>query len=160
MFVLFRLAFVTLQGSAASSRKANTITYSFMFSPIDCSLLKRLDVVNGVRRLDVESDGLAREGLHEDLHAPAEAQHQVQRGLLLDVVIGQRPAVFELLPREDQALLIRRDPLLVLDLRLYSRGSSSSISGNKRNQPTPSPCWRGCPLSVPFVAHFLYWHLV
>ena len=27
-----------------------------------------LDVVNGVRGLDVESDGLARQGLDEDLH--------------------------------------------------------------------------------------------
>jgi hypothetical protein len=38
--------------------------------------------------------------------------HQVQRGLLLDVVVHQ------LLPREDQALLVRQDALLVLDVRL------------------------------------------
>ena len=28
-----------------------------------------LDVVNGIRGLDFESDGLSGEGLHEDLHA-------------------------------------------------------------------------------------------
>ena len=28
-----------------------------------------LDVVNGIRGLDLEGDGLAGEGLHEDLHA-------------------------------------------------------------------------------------------
>ena len=28
-----------------------------------------LDVVNGVRRLDIESDGLAGEGLHKDLRS-------------------------------------------------------------------------------------------
>jgi len=41
-------------------------------------------------------------------------QHQVQRGLLLDVVVRQRAAVLQLLPRENQALLVRRDTLLVL----------------------------------------------
>merc|ERR1719274_164688 len=50
--------------------------------------------------------------------ATAEAQHQVQRGLLLDVIVRQRPPILELLAREDKALLVGRDPLLVLDLRL------------------------------------------
>ena len=53
-----------------------------------------------------------------DLAATAETQHQVERGLLLDVVVSQGAAVFELLTREDQTLLIRRDALLVLNLRL------------------------------------------
>ena len=48
-----------------------------------------------------------------------QAQHQVERRLLLDVVIRQRATVFELLPRKDQTLLIRRDTLLVLNLRLH-----------------------------------------
>ena len=56
-----------------------------------------------------------REGLDEDLHAATQAQHQVQRRLLLDVVVRERAAILELLAREDQALLIRRDALLVLD---------------------------------------------
>jgi len=39
--------------------------------------------------------------------------------LLLDVVVAQRPAVLELLAREDEALLIRGDALLVLNLLLH-----------------------------------------
>ena len=46
-------------------------------------------------------------------------QHQMQRGLLLDVVVAQCAAVLQLLAREDQALLVRGDALLVLDLLLY-----------------------------------------
>ena len=53
------------------------------------------------------------------LTTTTQAQHQVERGLLLDVVVGERAAVFELLPGEDQTLLIRRDALLVLDLGLH-----------------------------------------
>lgn len=37
---------------------------------------------------------------------------------LLDVVIRQRPAIFQLLAGEDQALLVRWDAFLVLDLAL------------------------------------------
>ena len=36
----------------------------------------------------------------------------------LDVVIGEGAAIFKLLASEDQALLVRRNALLVLDLRL------------------------------------------
>mmetsp|Transcript_23860 Transcript_23860/g.49945 ORF Transcript_23860/g.49945 Transcript_23860/m.49945 type:complete len:257 (+) Transcript_23860:233-1003(+) len=78
----------------------------------------RLDIINGIRRLDVQSDGLAREGLDEDLHAAAKTQYQVEGGFLLDVVVGEGAAVLELLSGEDETLLIRGDALLVLDLGL------------------------------------------
>ena len=52
------------------------------------------------------------------LVAAAQAQHQVERRLLLDVVVRERAAVLQLLAREDQPLLVRRDALLVLDLGL------------------------------------------
>ena len=68
-----------------------------------------LDVVDGVGRLDLESDGLAGESLDEDLHTTAEAEHKVEGGLLLDVVVRESAAVLELLASEDQALLIRGD---------------------------------------------------
>ena len=68
-----------------------------------------LDVLNGVRGLHLQRDGLAGERLDEDLHAAAQAQHQVQRALLLDVVVGQRAPVLQLLARKDQALLVWRD---------------------------------------------------
>uniref|UniRef100_A0A0E0A079 DUF3475 domain-containing protein n=1 Tax=Oryza glumipatula TaxID=40148 RepID=A0A0E0A079_9ORYZ len=51
--------------------------------------------------------------------AAAEAEHQVKRRLLLDVVVGQRAAVFQLLPREDEPLLIRRDPCKNLSSRQW-----------------------------------------
>ena len=47
------------------------------------------------------------------------AQDKVQGGLLLDVVVGQRAAILQLLAGEDQALLLRGDALLVLDLGLH-----------------------------------------
>merc|ERR1719323_1130793 len=55
-------------------------------------------IIDGVRCLNIQGDGLARQCLHEDLHPAPQAQHQVQSGLLLDVVIGQGPTIFELLP--------------------------------------------------------------
>jgi hypothetical protein len=42
----------------------------------------------------------------------------VERAFLLDVVVRERAAVLELLAREDEALLVGRDALLVLDLLL------------------------------------------
>ena len=77
-----------------------------------------LDVVDGVGRLNLEGDGLAGESLDEDLHTTAEAEHEVEGGLLLDVVIREGAAILELLAREDQALLVGGDALLVLDLGL------------------------------------------
>jgi hypothetical protein len=41
--------------------------------------------------------------------AAAEAEHQVQRGLLVDAVVGQSAVVIQLLPGEDEPLLVRRD---------------------------------------------------
>merc|ERR1719183_2135428 len=74
------------------------------------------NVVDRIAGLDVKRDSLPREGLHENLHATTKAQHQVQSGLLLDVVIAKGPPVLELFPSEDQALLVRWDALLILDL--------------------------------------------
>lgn len=39
-------------------------------------------------------------------------------GLLLDVVVGEGSAILKLLSGKDQALLVRRDTLLILNLRL------------------------------------------
>ena len=41
--------------------------------------------------------------------AAAEAEHEVEGGLLLDVVVRESAAVLELLASEDQALLVRGD---------------------------------------------------
>jgi len=50
--------------------------------------------------------------------ATAQAEDKVKSRLLLDVVVGQSPAVLKLLASKDQALLVRGDALLVLDLGL------------------------------------------
>jgi len=77
-----------------------------------------LDVFNRVGGLDLESDGLASQGLDEDLHTTAKSEHEVESGLLLNVVIGEGSAIFQLLSSEDEPLLVRGDSLLVLDLGL------------------------------------------
>jgi len=79
----------------------------------------RLHRLDGVSALDLERDGLASECLHENLHTSTQAEHKVQRRLLLDVVVLKSAAVLELLASEDEALLVRWDALLVLDLRLH-----------------------------------------
>merc|ERR1712137_1370729 len=79
-----------------------------------------LDILDGVGGIDIKSDGLARQGLDEDLHTRSTTQtkHQVKGGLLLDVVVGQGAAILQLLTSENQSLLIRRDTFLVLNLLL------------------------------------------
>ena len=72
-----------------------------------------------IRGFDIEGDGLSSQGHDKDLHTTTEAEHQVKGGFLLDVVVGERTAVFQLLSSENQALLIRRDPLFILDLGFH-----------------------------------------
>jgi hypothetical protein len=69
----------------------------------------RLDVVDGIGGLDLKSDGLAREGLDENLHTSTETQNEMKGGLLLDVIIRKGAPVLKLLACKDQTLLVRRD---------------------------------------------------
>jgi hypothetical protein len=78
----------------------------------------RLNVIDGIRRLNLEGDCLAGESLDEDLHTATETENQVESGLLLNVIIGKSTAVLELFACEDQALLVRGNAFLVLDFRL------------------------------------------
>ena len=66
-----------------------------------------LDIVDGVRALHLQSDGLASERLHKDLHASTQTQHQVKGGLLLDVVVSKSATILQLLASEDESLLVR-----------------------------------------------------
>merc|ERR1719189_3482169 len=77
-----------------------------------------LDVLDGVRGLHLEGDGLTGEGLDEDLHASPQSEHKMEGALFLDVVVGESSSVLQLLAGEDQPLLIWGDSLLVLDLGL------------------------------------------
>ena len=52
------------------------------------------------------------------LGTTTETEDEVKSGLLLDVVVGEGAAVLELLAGEDQALLVRGNAFLVLDLGL------------------------------------------
>ena len=62
---------------------------------------------------------LAGQGLQGGLDdTTAQAEHQVQSRLLLDVVVRQGAAVLQLLARENKALLVWGNALLVLDLGL------------------------------------------
>lgn len=53
-----------------------------------------------------------------DSEAAAQAQHQVQGSLLLHVIVRQGAPVLQLLASKNEALLIRRDALLILNLLL------------------------------------------
>ena len=59
------------------------------------------------------------------LGATAKPQHEVEGRLFLDIVVRQSPAVFELLPGKDQALLVGRNAFLVwnrvLEVMLWDR---------------------------------------
>jgi hypothetical protein len=79
----------------------------------------RLHVVDRIRRLNFQRNCLSGKRLDEDLHTSTEAQDEMQGGLLLNVVVGERATVLKLLAGEDETLLVRRDALLVLDLALH-----------------------------------------
>ena len=56
--------------------------------------------------------------IHLYLSLLTQAENQVEGGLLLDVVVGQRAPVLQLFAGEDESLLLRGNSLLVLDLLL------------------------------------------
>ena len=68
-----------------------------------------LDILDGVGRLHFQCDGLSGQGLDENLHTTTQTKNQVEGRLLLDIVVAQSAAVFELLSSENQTLLIRRN---------------------------------------------------
>jgi len=77
-----------------------------------------LYVIDGVRGLYLEGDGLAGESLDENLHTATETEDEMERGFLLDIVIREGSAVFELLSSKNETLLVGWNTLLVLDLGL------------------------------------------
>ncbi len=89
------------------------------------SVVELLDLNHGLADglaalLDFLHDGGIIEDSARDLAvASAETEDEVQRGFLLDVVVGEGAAVLELLAGKNEALLVGRDPLFVLDLSLY-----------------------------------------
>merc|ERR1711986_30506 len=98
-----------------SSEDQSLLIWGNSFLVLDLSL----DVLNAIRGLDLESDGLAGKSLDEDLHSSSESENQMKGGLLLDVVVGESSSVFQLLAGEDQSLLIRWNAFLILNLGLH-----------------------------------------
>ena len=62
---------------------------------------------------------LAGECLDENLHSAAQTEDEMERRLLLDVVVRKSAAVLELLASKDETLLVGRNTLLVLYLHLH-----------------------------------------
>ena len=77
-----------------------------------------LHIVNCIGGLDLQSDGFPGKGLDENLHTTTQTKDQVESRLLLDIVIRESAAIFQLLTSEDQTLLIWRNTLLILNLGL------------------------------------------
>merc|ERR1711953_780612 len=114
----FFLNIVVAQGSAIFQ----------LFSGEDQTLLIRrnsflildfgFDVFDGIGGFDLQSNGFSGQGLDKDLHTAPQPQDQMQSRLLLNIVIAQGSAIFQLFSSEDQTLLIRRNSFLVLGFGL------------------------------------------
>merc|ERR1711911_567941 len=52
-----------------------------------------LDILNGVRWLNLQGDGLASEGLDKDLHTSPQSEHKMKSALLLDVVVRKGSSI-------------------------------------------------------------------
>merc|ERR1719384_2592739 len=75
-----------------------------------------LDILNGVRGLHLQGDGLASQGLDKDLHSSSQPENQVEGRFLLDVVVRKSSSILQLLASKDQPLLVWGNSLLVLNL--------------------------------------------
>jgi len=60
-----------------------------------------LNILYGVTGLNLQSDGLACKSLHEDLHTSSQSEYKMEGGLLLDVVVRQSSAIFQLFSSKD-----------------------------------------------------------
>merc|ERR1712126_463065 len=56
-----------------------------------------LHILNGVRRLNLKGDGLASQGLDDDVHTSSQSKNQMQGSFLLDVVVRKSSSVLKLL---------------------------------------------------------------
>merc|ERR1711872_247715 len=56
-----------------------------------------LDILNGIRWLNLQGDSLTSQGLYKDLHSSSQSEDQVKSRFLLDVVVGQSSSILQLL---------------------------------------------------------------
>jgi hypothetical protein len=66
----------------------------------------------------VTIESLGQERKRRVVHAPTQSKYQMKRRFLLNVIITQGAAIFQLFAGKNQTLLIRWDALLVLDFGL------------------------------------------
>ena len=76
------------------------------------------------------------------------AQHEMEGRLLLNVVVGQGPPVLQLLAGKDEALLIRRNAFLILDLLFHvvDRVRTFHLKHKKNKFLRATPAGRGSVL--------------
>jgi len=111
---------VVLEGSAVfellSGEDKSLLVWGNTFLVLNLGL----DGFDGIGLLNLKGDGLSGEGLHEDLHSTSKSEDEMEGRLLLDVVVLEGSAVFELLTGEDKSLLVWGNSFLILDLGLDS----------------------------------------
>ncbi|WVZ09607.1 hypothetical protein V8G54_014137, partial [Vigna mungo] len=78
-----------------------------------------LDIINGIRAFNFQSNGLSCQRLYKNLHSTTKPQNQVQGRFFLDVVIRKGPSIFKLFPGKDKPLLVWGDTLLILNLGFH-----------------------------------------
>ncbi len=78
---------------------------------------KKIPISNGKCCFGSNKGGTGGRGCGNS-EASSQAKDQVEGRLLLDVVVGQRPSVLELLAGEDETLLVWGNAFLVLDFGL------------------------------------------
>merc|ERR1712227_353015 len=97
-----------------SSEDQSLLVWGNAFLVLDLGL----HILNGVRRFNLKSNGLASQGLDEDLHTSSQSENQMKSAFLLDVIVGEGSSIFKLLSGKDQSLLVWGNAFLVLDLGL------------------------------------------
>merc|ERR1711923_412551 len=99
----FLLDVVVREGSSIlkllSSEDQPLLVWGDSFLVLDLSL----DVLNGVGWLYLESDGLASQGLDEDLHTSSQSENKMESTFLLDVVVREGSSILKLLSSKDQS---------------------------------------------------------
>ena len=109
---------VVTQGTPIFKQLASKVQALLVWGDAHLVLDLGPDIFDGVISFHFKSDGLAGEGLDEDLHTTTVAKHQEKGGLFQDVAVTQGTPIFKLPASKDQALLVWGDALLFLDLGL------------------------------------------
>ena len=104
-----------------------------------------LYIIDCVGSFNVKRDSLPCERLDEDLHATAQAENQMQRGFLLNIIIRKRAPVFQLLAREDESLLVWRNAsqrfFCCVPIGGFGRWEGACLSHNWWRENGPGAAW-------------------